>query len=195
MIIGLTGFIGSGKTEVARFLANEKSFRILDANAVLCDEAERREIECTIPKLRVLRTLLEVTRGDHYVIDKLLADVDADRNYVIDSIKNPAEIFRLQREHDFFLVFVDAPWDTRAKRVLERHAIGDPKTLDEFKSIDDFDRGDVDAGEQTADCIKLAEYTLMNAGTREVLDQRVLDLLLEIDKRRMQINKDHSRYD
>jgi len=197
MIIGLTGFIASGKSEVAKMLATSFGFVQLSVGDEVRAEAKKQGIEPLRENLQKLGQELPAKFGADYWINRLTKDLDSKKNYVIDGIRNIGDVLALRKYENFVLVAIDASFDTRANRVLARQRHGDPTTIDAFQEIDDADKGlygDV-MGQSTEKCVALADYTINNSVTIEQLESRVTDLLYKIDTTRFNEKANFSHND
>jgi hypothetical protein len=90
-----------------------------------------------------------------------------DRNYVIDSVRHPAEVEVLRtRTSRFQLWWVEADENVRLTRMIARGRGGDPRTLDELRALEGRELGGADpAAPQLLAVQALADQTLRNDGT------------------------------
>ena len=66
--------------------------------------------------------------------------MEKDRNYILDSIRLPAEVKELKKLNGFFLVYITASKEIRFERMNARGRIGDPTTFEEFLRIEKIER-------------------------------------------------------
>jgi dephospho-CoA kinase len=96
---------------------------------------------------------------------------------IIDGIRNPGEVEYLKKKFgkNFVLIAVDAPKELRFKRLLERKKEGDPKTFEEFNEIDETDNGknQPEYGQRVGECLKLADYLIINDGSLDELNKKL----------------------
>src|ERR1041384_6144267 len=116
MIIGLTGKNGAGKGEVAAYLKN-KSFYYFSLSDVIRQELESRGIPITRDTMIITGNDLRERFGSEILARLIMKQIDPNRNYVIDSIRNPAEIRALQETGNFILLSIEAPAEVRFKRL------------------------------------------------------------------------------
>lgn len=177
MIIGLTGKNGVGKGEVARILG-EKGFHYTSLSDIIRDELRARGLEPTRENLIEMGNELRRRFGPGILAERTLARLERDKNYLVDSIRNPAEVEALRRCADFVLVNVDAPEEVRLERVRRRRRPDDPITLEEFRRLEQKELYSEDEhGQQLARCIEMADFTIVNDGTLEELRAEVEKLL------------------
>ena len=139
MIIGLTGTIGSGKGEIAEFFKN-KNFSYFSLSHVVREEATKLGIKHERKLLQDLGNELRKKHGNGVLVLKLLDKIKSNKNVIIDSIRNTAEIGELRKLKNFYLIAVNAFLDTRFKRSRSRNRESDPKTYDEFLILEKRDR-------------------------------------------------------
>ena len=183
MIIGLTGKNGGGKGEVAKFLA-ARGFQALSLSDVLREEAERLSQPVTREVLVELGNRLRTESGAGVLAERIFARLDPEKNYVIDSIRNPAEVQVLKRRRDFILVHVQAPQRLRFERLRQRARENDPKTFEDFLALEGKEAASAHSTHQQLDpTIALAEVTLENGGPLRDLHEKIKRLLLDCSKK------------
>src|SRR5205823_874936 len=91
MLIGLTGRNAAGKGEVARYL-QKKSFYYYSLSDAIRDEIRSRGEEPTRDRLIIVGNELRQRYGANVLAERTLAKIEDDKHYVIDSIRNPAEV-------------------------------------------------------------------------------------------------------
>lgn len=179
MIIGLTSFLGAGKTSVCDYLV-KKGFIFYSLSDAIRDEVKSRGLEITREILQDVGNELRRKHGNSVLADKILEKIEQepDKNYIIDSIRNPAEIEALRKRKDFSLVFVDAPIEVRFKRIKARKREKDPATLEEFKKAEERELESQDsANQQLLKCREMSDFVIHNDSTLEALYKKVDELL------------------
>ena len=133
MIIGLTGRMAAGKGTVADLLKG-RGWEYHSLSDVIRSVARERGLETSRENLTVIGNELRSDGGPSVLADRVLAWLEPGVDYVIDSIRNPAEVDALRAERsDFIMVCVDAPAAVRFERLRARGRAGDVRTLDEFE--------------------------------------------------------------
>lgn len=184
MIIGLTGRNGSGKGEVASFL-KERGFISYSLSDVLRDELNARKIKITREALIEIGRELRTTEGPTVLADRILQKLDVDKNYVVDSIRNPKEVTALKRRPNFHLVVVAASPKTRFERTKARARESDPQTYENFLKTEERELSSPDpASQQLIETEKLADYILENEGTIEQLHEEITKMLPRLAKKK-----------
>src|SRR5438034_4558811 len=135
MLIGLTGRNAAGKGEVAKYLQS-KSFYYHSLSDAIRDEIRSRGLAPTREMLIQTGNELRRRFGSAVLAERILQRLDDDKNYVIDSIRNPAEVEAFRRAKHFRLISVEAPVELRFQRTVRRGRENDPMTLDKFKELE-----------------------------------------------------------
>ncbi len=128
MLIGLTGRNAAGKGEVARYLQT-KSFYYYSLSDVIRDEIRSRRLQPTRDLLIAVGNELRQKHGAKILAERVLARIEDDKHYVIDSIRNPAEVEAFRAAKHFKLIRIEAPQEVRFRRILARRRESDPKTF------------------------------------------------------------------
>src|SRR3989338_7080217 len=126
MIIGLTGKNGSGKGEVAQFL-KERGFECHSLSDVIREELERRKKPLTRDNLVVQGNELREKFGPDVLAKRIINRIEIDKNYIIDSIRHPAEAKTFKSQNGFVLLNVSAPARLRFERLKKRRREDDSK--------------------------------------------------------------------
>ena len=165
IIIGLTGPNGSGKGVLAEFL-KARSFVYHSLSDEIREELERRDIPVSRETLVRIGTELRETNSPAVLADRVIAKIEKDRNYVIDSIRNPAEVEALRKFGGFTLLRVDASPEIRFERLKERGRESDPATWKTFQALDAREAASKDANAQQIQAVAaLADHVLTNEGS------------------------------
>lgn len=188
MIIGITGRIGAGKGVVLELL-KKNGFEYTKISKALYEEADKRGVPRERKALQDLGNELRMKEGGGALAKRLIVSLDKDVDYIVDSIRNPLEVVELKRYKNFFLISVDAPQKIRFDRVIKRAKDIDPKTWEEFVELDNRDfcekdeKGNiVELGQQVGRCMELADFKLVNAGSFDSFQKKILELIEEIKR-------------
>lgn len=175
MIIGLTSFNGAGKTTVGDYLV-KKGFVFYSLSDVIREEIKARGLEITRDKLIEVGNELRKKFGSSVLADRIIEKInkEPDKNYAIDSIRNPAEIIALKKRKDFKLLFVDAPIELRFKRTAERQREKDPVTFEDFKKTEEREMQNKDSSsQQLLKCKQMADIVIVNDSTMKTLYKKI----------------------
>src|SRR5215831_2464894 len=181
MLIGLTGRNAAGKGEVARYL-QKKSFYYYSLSDVIRDEIRSRGLDPTRELLIVIGNELRQRYGANILAERILAKIEDDKHYVIDSIRNPAEVDAFRAAKHFKLIRIEAPPEVRFQRILKRHRESDPQTLEEFIELENREAEGDDTSQNLVKVELMADHALTNDGSLETLYPQIDELLLRLLK-------------
>ena len=172
MIIGLTGANASGKGEAAEYLKS-KGFTYHSLSDMLRAEASLKGIEPSRENLIMLGNKLRREKGPSILAELAIKKIKDKRNHIIDSIRNPFEIKALRQLKGFKLIGIEAPVETRFKRILNRNRAGDPVTLEDFIEKEKKENISADTNQQLENCLKLADKIIINDSTIEEFHKKI----------------------
>jgi len=183
LIIGLTSLLGAGKTTIGDYLV-KKGFVFYSLSNVIRDEVKAKGKELTRDVLQQTGNELRKEFGRSVLADRILEKInkEPDKNFVIDSIRNPAEIEALRKRKDFTLVFVDVPIEIRFDRIKNRKREGEAEiNFDEFKVSEEKELQSQDsASQQLIHCKEMADFIIHNDSTVEEFHKKIDELLEEL---------------
>jgi len=172
MLIGLTGENCAGKGAIAEYLG-KRSFYYHSLSDVIRDELKVEGIEITRDNLIAKGNRLREA-GPGVLAEKILKKLEPDKNYVIDSIRNPSEIEVLRKQAGFHLLAVRAAAEKRFERMKKRKREGDPETLQKFLEVEAAEASNPEASkQQVLACLGLADHEIQNDGDLESLYRSV----------------------
>lgn len=179
MIIGLTGYTGAGKGTIAEYL-KEKGFLYHSCSDILREENQKLGQENTIENLITLGNKLRSEHGPGVLAKRLLEKIKSNKEdfSIVDSLRHPDEITALKENGDFVLFSVDAPLDMRYERTQLRKRTEDKIDFEEFRKQEQFQIAGKGNQAQLLNCIKMADYNIVNDETIEDLKVKV-DVILE----------------
>lgn len=177
MIVGLTGPIASGKGEVVRVLKS-KGFKHITLSDIVRQEATNRGMEQTRENLMAVGNSMRGQHGPGVMAKKALEIIIASNhpNWVIDGIRNPAEIDEIHKSQNARVIGINAERKTLMRRIRSRGRMGDPIDEAEIHKVLDKDWGmgqPVD-GQQVGECLKKVDKIIKNESTLDELDENVL---------------------
>jgi dCMP deaminase len=178
MILGISGLYGAGKGEVVAFL-EARSFYPYSLSDVIRDELTVRGLDETRERMIEVGNEIRANEGPGGLANRFASKLVADRNYVVDSIRHPAEVEALRaRAGHFRLIWIDADEEVRLARIQERARRGDPKTLDELRALEGRELASADPASQQLLAVRdLAEDTIVNNGAIDDLHGEVQHVL------------------
>jgi len=172
VIIGLIGRNCAGKGEVSNFLKSI-GYHYFSLSDIVREETKSRDLSLSRDNLIQVGNELRQQFGPPVLAERVLQRMDPDKNYVVDSIRNPYEVAALRKRSNFRLLCVVAEESLRFKRMQSRGREGDPQSLEEFRrtegqelTADDPTRQQLEATEA------LADVTVENNGTLKELEDQ-----------------------
>ncbi len=180
MIIGLTGKNASGKGEVAKIL-KEGGFDYYSLSDVLREELEARKLSLSRENLIKIGNELRQKYGPSILANRILAKLEVDKNYVIDSFRNPREVEAFRIKDNFHFIHVSAVPEVRFERMKSRKREGDPESLKEFKALEAREANSSDPHAQQLDSTaQMADVEVENNGKLEELRGKMKELVLQL---------------
>ena len=180
IIIGLTGENCAGKGTVADYLAR-KGFYYYSLSDAIREELASEGKEITREALIAKGNELRRNFGSDVLAKRTIAKLQPDRNYVVDSIRNPAEAKALLATGKTTLVYVTAPAQFRFERMKTRKREGDPRSFQAFQTIDRLElEGKDEHGQRLAEVFALATKKLVNESDFRELYADTDEMLSEI---------------
>ena len=172
MIIGLTGTFGAGKGAVADIL-KKKGFAQLVMSDVLREECRKAGIDEGRDNLLAMGNKLRAEFGSGILMKKLIekAKKEKYKDVIIDGLRSLGEAEELKKNKGK-LIAVDAPLKVRYERVVKRGTSKDSITFEEFKKQEENES-------QIRECVKKADYTVVNDSSFEELNDKVEEILAE----------------
>ena len=168
MIIGVAGRNGAGKGEFVDFL-EARSFSVYSLSDAIRQELAARGLSETRERMIEVGQEMRRESGPGALAQRLVRQLQPDRNYAIDSVRHPVEVEILRHcGQKFHLVWIDAKLETRFERMQARGRPGDPESVHELEQLEARERGSDDPNAQQLDRVQAeASFTLANDGTLE----------------------------
>ena len=171
MIIGLTGKNAAGKGEIAKHLQS-KGFAYFSLSDALREEATKKGISHSRDNLISLGNELRKKFGNGILAKRINEKIKesmakGNKDFVIDSIRNPGEIEELKKNEGFLLVGVVTDEKIRFQRLLRRGRLGDAATFEEFQKQEARENNDESSGQQLDRCLSMADKQISSNGTIE----------------------------
>ncbi|MGC8671412.1 MAG: AAA family ATPase [Candidatus Micrarchaeia archaeon] len=194
MIIGITGYTGAGKSVVANIL-EKKGFKILEMRDAVVEEMKKQHKEITSQSLREFSTKLRQARGNDIVARLTYAKIKKlkGKNIAITGMRSTYEEAYFKSKIDnFVIIAVVAPEKLRFERIRKRNKPDDPKTLAEFKSIEEKELNGFSGKRDPRHGLKMlvehADFLIFNTGTMSDLRKdvfSVIDFLSKTQRNRL----------
>lgn len=172
MIIGLTGRNGAGKGTVAAWFT-ARGFRFTSLSDAIRRDLRARGLEVTRDNLIAGGRRLRREGGAAVLGARSLEHIHAEGggDWVVDSVRNPAEVEALRASPDFELIDVVADARVRFDRVTARNRGGDATSFAEFMRQEEAELNSTDAAaQQLIATAALAARTVDNNGDVAALE-------------------------
>ncbi len=163
----VTGMPGAGKEEFAQ-TAVGVGYSLIRMGDVVREEAARQGIKMDDRGVGGFASDERRKYGADIWAKRCMQRIES--NSVIDGCRSLAEmkLFKEKFGNDSMLVAIEAPAETRFKRLQKRGRSDAPKTLEEFN-----ERDLREIGWGLADLIKSADLTILNNGSLESFHEKV----------------------
>lgn len=172
MVIGLTGPNASGKGEAVNYLIS-KGFKHISLSDILREEAKKINLELSRENLITLGNKLRREKGPSALALEAIKHISQNHNWVVDSIRNPAEIKALQKVNGFTLLGITAPVEIRFKRSLARKRPGDAQALQDFIEKEKKENVSSFENQQLENCMKSADTIINNDSTLQEFYEKI----------------------
>jgi dephospho-CoA kinase len=183
LCIGLTGRMASGKGEVVRILQG-RGFTYVSLSDIVRRDAARDHGEVSRKRMQDIGNRLRSEGGagvlGRMVREQVLAAAAA--RWVIDGIRNPAEVLELKKISGFFLVGIDSAVPAILARMKRRGRASDAVAEAELRAAleREWGVGEPADGQQVGPTLAMADFTVLNNGTLAELQERLDAVLQEI---------------
>lgn len=180
LCIGLTGRMASGKGEAVRIL-NGYGFHYISLSDIVRGEAARVDPRVTRSQMQDIGNRLR-QEGGAGVLGRMVRERIAaaqEKRWVIDGIRNPAEVLELKKINDFVLIGIDCDVPTILARMKRRGRETDQAAEEELRAGLEREWGDGEAagGQQVGPTLAMADFTIANNGTIGELQARLNEVL------------------
>ena len=168
--IGVMGLIGSGKGEFADYVSKKYNYKKITYSDILRKLVRQQGKVPTRKNLQDMRRKTIKEFDEYYVGNLVVEKIKNMKNVVIDGIRLVGDIKPLLKNIDnVILVLIDAPPETRFRRLKKRNSKRDAKTIEEFNrqeknesELFEFDK-----------IFPMADYTIENNSTLSEFHQKI----------------------
>lgn len=182
-VIAVVGPIASGKGALIGLL-KEKGYSVLSLSDAVREKATIWGLTHTRENLQNVGDKLRKQFGSSILAELATQEIkkNPDKKYVVDAVRNPAELDYLRKEFNAFVIGITASPEKRFELMKLRHRGGDPVSWEEFKKVEERDRGvgqDI-AGQQVEACIRKADVVIDNNGNLEDFNNNISYFLKQL---------------
>lgn len=181
--IGLTGRMASGKGEAVRIL-KEHGFQYTSLSDIVRREAEKEKGDIDRGRMQDVGNRLR-SKGGAGVLGRMVREkiaASAESRWVIDGIRNPAEVLELRNLEGFSLVAIESRVEVILERMRRRGRVSDALGEQELRAVLEREWGcnEPAGGQQVGPTVAMADFTVFNDGTLAELKDRLTAVLKEI---------------
>jgi len=183
MIVCIVGYMASGKSTVANIFKT-KGFKIVEMGDTVREEMKRRGIEINSESVRTFSAKLRKEQGNAAVAKLTLKKIKNTKgNIAITGMRSLHEYNYFKKKlKDIKIIAVSAPERMRFKRMLKRNKPDDPKTLSEFRKIEEKERRGFATSKSEEKygidkVIDNADFVIFNTSTQKALKEDVSNLI------------------
>jgi dephospho-CoA kinase len=180
-VIGITGTVASGKGAVVDYL-KQKGFAHFSARDFIIEQVHQRGLEPTRANVFLVGNSLRKMHGPSYILESLFAQAKAiGKNAVLESVRATGELEFLRKQDNFHLLAVDADPKVRYGRAIHRRSALDHVSFEKFIEDEQNEMRSVNPTELNIDeCMRRADFKIMNEGSKEELNKKVEEILNKI---------------
>ncbi len=180
LCIGLTGRMASGKGEAVRIL-NGYGFRYISLSDIVRSEAAKAASRINRSQMQDIGNRLR-REGGAGVLGRMVRERIAaatEKRWVIDGIRNPAEVLELKKLDAFFLIGIDSSMENIMARLKDRGRVTDVAAEKELLAglEREWGTGEPAGGQQVGPCLAMADFIIANDGTLAELKVRLDEVL------------------
>jgi dephospho-CoA kinase len=183
LCIGLTGRMAAGKGEAVALLVG-RGFRYISLSDIVRREAAREGGEASRGRMQDIGNRLRA-EGGAGVLGRMVGEAiaaAAEARWVIDGIRNPAEVLELRRIRDFYLLGIACDVETILRRMRARGRASDAVAEAELRAALEREWGQNEpaGGQQVGPTLAMADFVIDNNGTLAELQDRLEAVLRQI---------------
>jgi dephospho-CoA kinase len=177
--------MASGKSTVVEALKNQE-FKHTTLSDQVREEAKKRGLAIEREQLMEVGQDLREQFGAGVLAARALKKIKAEGGgkWIVDGIRNPAEVLELRKDPDFILIANIAPESLIISRILSRKRADD--TLDEntirHKLRREMGEGEPPEGQQVQKCIDMADYVFENVMKMNEVEEEFMKLYNKINQ-------------
>lgn len=175
--------MGAGKGEVTKIL-ERLGFKYITLSQIVREEARKEGIPEEREKLMEVGNRMRAQEGAGVLAKRALEKIKLESRHsslvtslwVIDGIRNPAEIDALRQGENVHILGLHANRELLIERILRRGRDSDPKTRKEIlhRIEREWGKNEPEDGQRMEECMKKVDVLIENEGTLEELDKKVI---------------------
>ncbi|MBI4406374.1 AAA family ATPase [Candidatus Micrarchaeota archaeon] len=189
LFLGFTGTFASGKDTAISLIADRFRNKALQVSTsdLAREEVRKKGLPITRENIRLVANEMRLKHGAGFFGKKAVQIIkDNLRSYevfLVSGTRSVGEIQALRQAFgkNFYLIAVDAPVEERYKRIKTR-AREDEHVLsfEDFKKSEELEMKGAKHGQNIAQVMKLADFTIQNTGSVQELEEKIEEFLKKI---------------
>jgi len=177
--------MASGKTTVIKAL-KKLGYKVITLSDMVREEARKQGVEEERENLMAIGQSLREESGAGILAIRALKKIEEEGGdmWIVDGIRNPAEVDELRKHPDFILIANTAPEQAIIDRIFYRKRSDDtldPKAIRK-KLRREMGEGEPLDGQQVGKCIEMADYVFENVMPLNEVETEFLKLYNSIPK-------------
>ena len=182
VFLGIGGKNCAGKDTAAEYLI-KKEFKYYSLSNEIREILNKENIPVTRENLIFYANEYRKKYGPDFFAKKIIEKIDKERNGVIVSIRNLAELNELKKLPLFYFIVIEADPQIRFKRMLKRARESDPKTFEEFLKFELAEENQNENAQQLSKIVKLGDFYIENNTTKIELYKKIDQILIKIQNK------------
>lgn len=171
--------MAAGKGEIVNILLNH-GYKYISLSDIVREEAEADGV-VTRGEMQDIGNRLREEGGSGVLGRKVKEKIEESLiiKWVIDGIRNPAEVDELKKLGNFHLIAINSAEDLILKRLRKRSRDTDIADDTELKKRlnREWGIGEPAGGQQVGKCVEMADFFIKNDGTLNELEEKVIKIL------------------
>ena len=184
LCLGLTGRMSSGKGEVV-MICQSFNFRYISLSDIVRETAASLGNEVSRSEMQDIGNNLRKQGGAGILGKKVREKIEnlPIEKWVIDGIRNPAEVIELRKLPHFFLLGIEAEIPVILRRLQNRNRSSDVADEIELKQRLNREWGDGEPadGQRVGTCMEMADLVLQNNGSLAELTIKTVEILKKLE--------------
>jgi len=174
VVVGIAGMPGAGKATFNE-IAKRKEVAVVIMGDEVREETRRRGLRSTPENIGKIMFQLRKEEGSAVVAKRCIPKIDNAKGKIVfaDGIRSLQEVEEFKRHFpNFILIAIHSSPETRFQRLFRRKRSDDPKG---WKTFLKRDQRELSVG--LGDAIAMADYLIVNEGTKEEFKMKIRKVL------------------
>jgi len=160
-------------------ILEKQGFSYITLSQMVREEARNRGVSEEREQLMEVGNSMRAAEGNGVLAKRALQKIQASDHdkWVVDGIRNPAEIDELRKDTNVQIVALHADRQLLIDRILKRGRPSDPETAEDVthRIEREWGKGEPEEGQQMEKCVAKADLIIENEGTLEELEEKFID--------------------